>query len=46
MHLHKLNPETLTSTFSNLIAQVVVASPSKLGFISGQVAVDSDGNLV
>jgi enamine deaminase RidA (YjgF/YER057c/UK114 family) len=44
--MKKMNPETLTSTFNTFLSQVVVVSPSKLAFISGQVAVNEQGEFV
>ncbi|MDP4097831.1 RidA family protein [Paenibacillus sp. P96] len=44
--MEKINPSTLDRRFSHLITQVVVTPPSSLAFISGQVAVNQEGELI
>ncbi|MFB5267446.1 RidA family protein [Paenibacillus enshidis] len=44
--MKKINPSTLDQRFSHLITQVVVTPPASLAFISGQVAVNRNGELV
>ncbi|GGF99778.1 hypothetical protein GCM10010912_50750 [Paenibacillus albidus] len=44
--MKKINPDTLTSTVTSLISQIVVAPVSTLAFISGQVALNEKGELM
>lgn len=44
--MKKINPDTLTSTVTSLISQIVVAPVSALAFISGQVALNEKGELI
>ncbi|MGO4546036.1 RidA family protein [Paenibacillus sp. 2TAB23] len=44
--MKKINPDTLTSTVTSLISQIVVAPVSQLAFISGQVALNEKGELI
>ncbi|AIQ63709.1 hypothetical protein PSTEL_12070 [Paenibacillus stellifer] len=44
--MKKINPDTLTSTVTSLITQIVVAPVSELAFISGQVALNEKGELI
>jgi enamine deaminase RidA (YjgF/YER057c/UK114 family) len=44
--MERFNPTTLTDTVTSLISQIVVTTPSKLAFISGQVALNQKGELI
>lgn len=42
-----MNPHSLTDAFAHLIAQIAISPPgARLAAISGQVAIDSSGQLV
>ncbi|GAA0852565.1 RidA family protein [Bifidobacterium pullorum subsp. gallinarum] len=42
--MQKINPGTLTMSLP--VSQIVVTSPAKLAFISGQVALNAEGELI
>ncbi|MFM9277802.1 RidA family protein [Paenibacillus jiagnxiensis] len=44
--MKKINPPTLDQRYSHLISQVVITPPASLAFISGQVALNKQGELV
>ena len=45
--METVNPSTLTDAFSHLIAQIAITPPgARLAAISGQVAIDKEGQLV
>lgn len=47
MSIERLDPPSLTQSFVGHIAQIAIAPPaSRLAAISGQVALDQNGNLV
>ncbi|MCU6794483.1 RidA family protein [Paenibacillus sp. WQ 127069] len=44
--MERINPITLTDSVTSLISHIVVTTPSKLAFISGQVALNKKGELI
>ena len=46
MALERINPPTLAPPVMGLYTQVTVASPVRLVFVAGQVAIDANGQLV